>query len=358
MSRQERKLEHLWHAVRTDLTSADFSDVNLVHNCLPEASLATVDLSTELLGIRLKRPFFINAITGGVEDAENVNRELALTAKECGLALAVGSQMAAVEIPHYAKTFQVVREIYPEGIIFANIGAYAEPEMAQKAVEMISADALQVHLNIPQELMMAEGDTDFRGYRRKIEKIVRAVDVPVIIKEVGFGIAKEQAAIFKEIGVLAIDVGGKGGTNFMEIERRRGHIKTNMDLIDWGVPTAISILEARAGAPGLDIVASGGINSGLLAVKSLALGANAVAVAGMAAKILLSEGREALVLRLKNCLKELKMVMVMLGCSSIEELHRTPLVITGRTREWLQERSIWIDRNHDKVYVNKGIANS
>lgn len=345
MSRQERKLEHLWHAVRSELTNADFSDVNLVHNCLPEAALDAVDLSTQLGGIQLKRPLFINAITGGVEDAENVNRELALTAKECGLALAVGSQMAAVESPFYAKTFQVVREVYPEGIVFANIGAYADLEMAHKAVEMISADALQIHLNIPQELMMAEGDTDFRGYRRKIEKIVRAIDVPVIVKEVGFGVAKEQAAIFKEIGVHAIDVGGKGGTNFMQIERRRGHIKTNQDIVDWGVPTSLSILEARAGAPGVDIVASGGINSGLLAVKALALGANAVAVAGMAAKILLSEGREALVLRLKNCLKELKLVMVMLGCSSIEELHRTPLVITGKTREWVQERGIKIDRS-------------
>jgi len=345
MSRQERKLEHLWHAVRTELTNADFNDVNLVHNCLPEAALDAVDLSTQLVGIQLKRPFFINAITGGVEDAENINRELALTAKECGLALAVGSQMAAVESPLYAKTFQVVREVYPDGIFFANIGAYADLEMAQKAVEMISADALQIHLNVPQELMMAEGDTDFRGYRRKIEKIVRALDVPVIIKEVGFGVAKEQAAIFKEIGVHAIDVSGKGGTNFMQIERRRGHIKTNQDLVDWGVTTSLSILEARAGAPGLDIVASGGINSGLLAVKALALGANAVAVAGMAAKILISEGREALVLRLKNCLKELKLVMVMLGCSSIEELHRTPIVITGKTREWLQERGIRIERS-------------
>lgn len=344
MSRQERKLEHLWHSVRSELVNADFDDITLVHNCLPEAGLNAVDLSTHLAGIRLKRPFFINAITGGVEDAENINRELALTAKECGLALAVGSQMAAVENPIYMKTFNVVREVYPEGIIFANIGAYADPEMARKAVEMVSADALQIHLNTPQELMMPEGDTDFRGYRRKIEKIVRAVAVPVIVKEVGFGVAKEQAAIFKEIGVQVIDVGGKGGTNFMQIERRRGHIKTNQDLVDWGIPTALSVLEARAAAPGLDIVASGGINSGLLAVKALALGANAVAVAGMAAKILLSEGREALVLRLQNCLKELKMVMVMTGCSSIEELHYAPVVITGKTREWLQERGIRVDR--------------
>jgi isopentenyl-diphosphate Delta-isomerase len=340
MSRQARKLEHLWHAVRTDLTYADFDDVNLVHNCMPETALGALDLSTRLAGIELRRPFFINAITGGVEDAEGVNRDLALAARECGLALAVGSQMAAVENPHYKKTFEVVREVYPEGIIFANIGAYANVDMAKRAVEMVRADALQIHLNVPQELMMTEGDTDFRGYRRQIEKIVRSVNVPVIIKEVGFGVAKEQAAIFQEIGVRAIDVGGKGGTNFMQIERRRAHIKANQDLLDWGIPTPVSILEARSGAPDLDIVASGGVNSGLLAVKALALGSSAVAVAGMAAKILLSEGWEALVQRMQNCMSELTMVMVMVGASSIEELRHIPVVITGRTREWMVERHL------------------
>jgi isopentenyl-diphosphate delta-isomerase len=340
MSRQARKLEHLWHAVRTDLTNADFDDITLVHNCLPETSLNALNLSTQLAGIHLRRPFFINAITGGVDDAENVNRELALTAKECGLALAVGSQMAALENPLFTKTFQVVRDTYPEGIIFANIGAYADPAMARHAVDMVRANALQIHLNVPQELMMSEGDTDFRGYIRRIEKIVQSVNVPVIVKEVGFGVAREQAAIFKEIGVQAIDVGGKGGTNFMQIERRRSHLKASQDLVDWGIPTPLSILEARNGAPGVDVVASGGINSGLLAIKALALGAQAVAVAGMAAKILLSEGREALVIRLKNCLREMKMVMVMTGCNSIADLHRTPVVITGKTRQWMDDRGL------------------
>lgn len=340
MSRQARKLEHLWHAVRSELTNADFDDVRFVHNCLPETALNTVNLSTQVAGIHLKRPFFINAITGGVDDAESINRELALTARECGLALAVGSQMAAVENPLFAKTFQVVRDVYPEGIIFANIGAYAEPAMARHAVEMVRADALQIHLNVPQELMMSEGDTDFRGYLRRIEKIVQAVNVPVMIKEVGFGVAKEQAAIFKEIGIRAIDVGGKGGTNFMEIERRRAHLKASMDLVDWGIPTPLSVLEAKTGAPGMDIIASGGINNGLLAAKALALGANAVAVAGMAAKILLSEGRDALAQRLKNCLREMKMVMVMTGSTTIQDLHRAPVVITGRTREWMEARGL------------------
>lgn len=343
MSRQARKLEHLWHAVRSELSNANFGDVSLVHNCLPETALSAVNLGTQVAGISLKRPVFINAITGGVEDAENVNRELALAARECGLALAVGSQMAAVENPIYAKTFQVVREVYPEGIIFANIGAYAEPDMARYAVEMVKANALQIHMNIPQELMMSEGDTDFRGYRKRVEKIVKAVKVPVIVKEVGFGVAKEEAAFFRGINVAAIDVGGKGGTNFMQIERRRAHIKTNEDLVDWGIPSALAILEARSGAPELSIIASGGINSGLLAAKSLALGADAVGIAGLASKILLSEGREALVTRIKNYIKELKMVMVMTGCSSIGELRRAPVVITGRTREWMEARGLQRD---------------
>ncbi|MDW7651678.1 MAG: type 2 isopentenyl-diphosphate Delta-isomerase [Bacillota bacterium] len=340
MSRQARKLEHLWHAVRTDLTNADFDDITLVHNCLPETGLCALDLSTQLAGITLKRPLFINAITGGVDDAENVNRELALTAKECGLALAVGSQMAALENPLYTKTFQVVREVYPEGIIFANVGAYTDVDQARQAVEMVRADALQIHLNVPQELMMCEGDTNFRDYRKRIEKVIRAVDVPVIIKEVGFGVAKEQAAIFRDMGAAAIDVGGKGGTNFMLIERRRAHLKTNRDLLDWGIPTAITLMEAKAGAPGTDIVASGGMNSGLLVAKALAMGANAIGIAGLAAKVLLSEGREALVLRLREMLSELKIIMVMTGANNMCELRHTPLVITGSTREWLEQRGI------------------
>lgn len=340
MSRQSRKREHLWHAVRCDLTSADFDDIQFVHNCLPETALDGLDLSARLAGIALQYPLFINAITGGVEEAENINRELALAARECRLALAVGSQAAALDEPLMQSTFRVVREAYPEGVLFANIGAYASPEQAKQAVEMVEANALQVHLNVPQELMMPGGDTDFRGQRCRLEKIIQSVKVPVIVKETGFGVAREQAAVFREIGVAAIDVGGKGGTNFMLIERRRAHLQGGDDLLNWGIPTAVSILEARAGAPGIDIVASGGVNTGLLAAKALALGACSVGVAGLAAKILLAEGRDKLVLQLKAIIREIQMVMVMTGSSSIGELRRKPVIITGQTKEWLRQRGL------------------
>lgn len=340
MSRQARKLEHLWHAVRMELNNADFEDIHLVNNCLPELSLAQLDLSSEIADIQLKSPFFINAITGGVEDAQTVNRQLAEAARECQLAMAVGSQTAALEDPEYANTFKVVREVYPEGIIFANIGAYATTRQALQAVNMVEANALQIHLNVPQELMMTEGDTDFCGYIKNIEQIVSAVPVPVIVKEVGFGVAKEQARIMEEIGVAAIDVGGRGGTNFIQIERRRAHFKATEDLLDWGIPTAIAIVEAKNGSPGLDIIASGGLNTGLLAAKALALGSCAVGIAGLAVKVLLSEGVEELVTRLRNLERELKTVMVMTGARSVKALHRVPVVVTGMTRQWMESREL------------------
>ncbi|MCR3921070.1 MAG: type 2 isopentenyl-diphosphate Delta-isomerase [Firmicutes bacterium] len=340
MTRQERKLEHLQHVVRAELANADFDHVDLIHNCLPELAIQALDLSTTLAGIRLPCPFLINAITGGVEDAKKLNRELALVAKDCGFAIAVGSQMAALENPHYHRTYGVVRDVYPDGIIFANIGAYASVELAKQAVEMVEANALQIHLNVPQELLMAEGDVDFRGYQEHIAKIVQAVTVPVIIKEVGFGIAKEQAALFAQLGVTAIDVGGRGGTNFMQIESHRAQHDTSADLLQWGIPTALSILEARAGAPCLDIIASGGINSGLLAAKALALGANAVGIAGLAIRILLAEGPNKLRERLDRIMRELKMVMVMTGSATVRDLGQTPVVITGKTKEWMTARSL------------------
>ncbi|HZK25378.1 MAG TPA: type 2 isopentenyl-diphosphate Delta-isomerase [Oscillospiraceae bacterium] len=340
MTRQVRKLEHLHYAVQLDLASADFSDIELIHNCLPETALQALDLTTTVAGLTLAQPLLLNAITGGVEAAEAINHDLALAARSCGLPMAVGSQMAALENQRYQQTYRVVREVYPQGIIFANIGANAGLTAAQQAVEMVAADALQIHLNVPQELMMAEGDRDFRGWRQRLAAIVKAVSVPVIVKEVGFGIAKEQAAQLQDIGVAAIDVGGQGGTNFLQIESARTKQQISAELLQWGIRTPLTILEAKAGAPAVDIIASGGINSGLLAAKALALGAQAVGSAGLALRILQKAGPEKLVASLQKILTELKMVMLMTGCSSIRELQEVPLVITGQAREWMTARGL------------------
>jgi len=173
MGRQERKRDHLQHAVSEELTCADFHDVHFVHNCLPETAYHALDLSTTVAGLKLPCPLLLNAVTGGVEEAEEVNGGLAEVARALGLAMAVGSQTAALEDPAYSRTYKVVRRLNPQGVVFANVGADVDADRALRAVEMVEADALQVHLNAGQELLMAEGDRDFRGRRKRLAAIIR-----------------------------------------------------------------------------------------------------------------------------------------------------------------------------------------
>ena len=194
MPRLNRKDEHIIIRLKQKPSLADFSDIHFVHNCLPDRNLNEVTLETSLLGTELGSPLFINALTGGTPLSKRVNAALAGVARECGLPMALGSQMAALDNPLVEDTFKVVREVYPEGQIWANLGAYATPELARRAIEMIDAAALQIHLNVPQELAMKEGDCRFRGTLRRIEEIAAAVKCPVIIKEVGFGIAREPVS--------------------------------------------------------------------------------------------------------------------------------------------------------------------
>lgn len=189
-------------------------------------NLQDIDVSTTLMGIKLSFPLLINAVTGGALDVTNMNRKIAEFAKEVQLPMAVGSQYVAIANNEVLESFQVVRQVNPNGVIFANLGAYTSVDDAKRAVNMIRADALQIHLNVAQEIFMSEGDRHFDGYLAKIAAIVEAVDVPVIVKEVGFGIAKEQAIALSNIGVNAIDIGGTGGTNFLAIEAAR--IKTDL----------------------------------------------------------------------------------------------------------------------------------
>lgn len=337
-----RKDEHIILSLKQQPGLADFRDIHLVHNCLPERDLDEVTLKTSLLGMELGSPLFINALTGGTPLSRRVNAALAGAARECGLPMALGSQMAALENPLVEGTFRVVRRIYPEGLLWANLGAYATPDLARRAVEMIGAAALQIHLNAPQELAMKEGDCFFRGALRRIEAIAAAVDCPVIVKEVGFGIAREQARLLIAAGAAAIDVGGRGGTNFLAIENRRARRRLTPGLLGWGLPTAVSLLEVLHAAAGCRaaVIASGGMFSSVNAAKALALGAQAVGLAGYPLYLLLKRGRRALVRAIKGLERELRLIMLMTGSATLEELRRAPLVITGPTRAWMQQRRI------------------
>ncbi len=343
-SRRQRKDQHLAYASNVYPGEADFSEVELVHNCLPETEWSEVQLRTSLAGMSLPSPLFINAITGGTEEALRVNRSLARVARKGGFAMAVGSQKVGLGDPEAASSFEVVRRFNPAGVIWANLGYYADVETARRAIDMIGADGIQIHLNIPQELAMGEGDTSFKGILEGISELCRDLKVPVMVKEVGFGLSQEQSRLLQEAGVKALDVGGRGGTNFLQVEnwRHKGNFK--LPFQEWGIPTPISLIETLSAVNGkVDVMSSGGIHGSLEIGKSLALGAKTVGIAGMALRILEKYGEKALFLRLKRLERELRTIMLMTGSADLQKFSRSPVVVTGYTAEWLRRRGIDVD---------------
>lgn len=342
-ARTSRKLDHIQYTLALGDGPADsrFADFHLLHNCLPELALADVKLETGIAGVILQHPLIINAITGGTEDVTAVNAKLAEVARETGTAMALGSQFAALRQSSAIASYQVVRQINPSGVVFANIGAHATVEQAKAAVEMVDAAALQIHLNPGQELMMPEGDRDFSCYLANIAAIVQNSGAPVVAKETGCGIASEQAKRLASAGVRAIDVGGAGGTNFLAIEAARGSRNLPQDELAWGIPSSISAAETMAVLPpNIDLIVSGGVRTPLDAAKSLVLGANAVAIAGPLLRLTLDSGVGAAVQWIEEFLADLRRILLLIGCARPAEARNKPIVVSGFSREWLQDRGI------------------
>jgi isopentenyl-diphosphate Delta-isomerase len=312
-----------------------------VHQSLPELALDQIDLTTTVGGLRFARPVLINAMTGGAHGVAEINRDLALLAAELDLPMAVGSQTAGIREPEVAESYRVVRRSHPHGVLLANVGAGATVRDALAAVEMLQANALQLHLNAPQELVMPEGDRDFRGQLASIGTLVRQAGVPVIVKECGFGMSRETARQLYDVGVRAIDVSGRGGTNFAWIEGQRGGEDLDPGLQEWGIPTAAAVAEVAAlGLPGLELIASGGIAYGSEAAKALALGASAVGVAGAVLRARQAGGIDRARAFLSGLLADLTRALVLTGAHSIPALQRRPVVITGETGQWCRLRGV------------------
>jgi isopentenyl-diphosphate delta-isomerase len=336
-TRASRKMDHITHALETgQLGDTGFSDVKFVHNSLPNTNMNEVKLNTTIGGLSLGSPIIVNAMTGGAEQTYEINRQLAILAKEKDLAIAVGSQMAALKNSEYEYTYKIVRQENPKGIVFANLGAEATSEQAQRAVDMLEASGLQIHLNVVQELVMPEGDRQFKGYLNRIEEIVKAVPCPVIVKEVGFGINGEVARQLTSIGVRGIDVGGYGGTNFAKIENMR-RTNTYESFVDWGIKTIPSLVEVSQSS-NVDVVASGGVGTPLDAMKSLVVGAKACALAGFLLKLLRENGPEVLHETIDEFHNQMKAMMCALGITRIEEATRVPFIISGESYHWLHLR--------------------
>ena len=336
-----RKLEHLLICKNYDVEFKDkttgFEDIELVHNALPEVDKNEIDLSTSVFGKKLDSPLFITAITGGHPASKDINKQLAIAAEQNNIALGVGSQRAACEHPELADTYSVVRENAPDCLLVGNIGA-PQLNLSNKAVEILDADILAIHLNPLQESIQPEGDLDARGYLDLISKITDLVDLPVMAKETGCGISAETAKQLADAGVSFIDVEGAGGTSWAAVETYRSDDKYYGELFwDWGIPTAISTAEV-VNTVDVPVISSGGIRTGLEAAKAIALGADSV---GMALPFLKkSISQEDLNQFIKKFNDSLRIAMFLVGANNIEELKQSKLVISGKTRQWLNDRGI------------------
>ena len=333
---RDRKAEHIRLALDASNQAGRsfFDDYAFEHNALPEIALDDIDLSVEFLGKRIEAPLLVSCMTGGTEAAGEINRNLARAAEDRRIALGVGSQRKAIEDPLQAASFQV-RDLAPSIPLLANLGAiqlnygYGIAE-CRAAVEMIDADALAFHLNVLQEAIQPEGDTDFSGLLPKLGGIARQLEVPVIAKEIGCGISGDTARALAEQGIRIIDTAGLGGTSWVRIEARRADdIEIGELFVDWGVPTPVSIQEVAA-VPGVTVIGSGGIRSGLDAAKAIALGAHLVGTAYPLLKPA-TVSAEAVIERVGRIVDELRIAMLCVGTRTIDELRRVDLLKRSRT---------------------------
>lgn len=399
-----RKNEHIALAQTTYVaqSQAGFDDIQFLHNALPQTAVEQVDTSIELFNHHIASPFYINAMTGGSQETEKINAALAYAAHKTGIAIASGSVSAALHDTSLEHTFSIIRKNNPDGPVFANVSAGASVDDARRAISMLDANALQIHLNAAQELVMPEGDRDMRAWLEHIYQITHAgLGVPIIVKETGCGMSGETALQLANAGVDAIDVSGRGGTNFVRIENARrngvcGALKMN-DIIgddscngagngagsgagsgagksdenlnntylnntysyldDWGITTVESLLDVQAvlrshkqarqnasqphnEKASITVLASGGVRTPLDVVRALALGAHAVGVSGVFLQTLLRDGKDALIAQITTWQQHIRTIMALLGASKIDDVGRAALLIRGKSADFAQLRGV------------------
>jgi isopentenyl-diphosphate delta-isomerase len=326
----QRKIEHLdiiCNDPQVDRRKHYFDDYRLRHRALPEINLADIDTSVEFLGKTLRMPLLISSMTGGDHDrVRTVNRNLAAAAERTGVAMGVGSQRVMFTNPAARDSF-ALRELAPTAPLFANLGAVQlncgfGAEECQAAIDVLGADGIFLHLNPLQEAIQPEGDTNFGGLAARIGEVAQALSKPVILKEVGAGIAAADVELVKDKGVAAIDVAGTGGTSWSRIEHhRRGNDSTNLGLLfqDWGIPTPQAVQQLSREGVGLPLIASGGIRHGLDMAKAMVLGAS---LCGMASPFLAAahESPEAVISVIERLERELRTAMFVLGVKNCAEV--------------------------------------
>jgi isopentenyl-diphosphate delta-isomerase len=307
-----------------------FEEVDLVHNALPELAVDEVDVSTTLLGKRLRAPLLISGMTGGTEEASEINH---------GLARGLGSQRAMHRQPHLAHTFSVRAEA-PAALVLANLGLVQAADMlvadVERLIASVGADAVCIHLNPAQEMIQPGGDRDFRRGYTTLTRLVRELPVPVVVKETGCGLSRAVGERLRAAGIRTVDVSGAGGTSWVKVEALRadaGARALGEEFGDWGIPTAASLLGLRG--LGFEVIASGGIRSGLEVAKAIALGARAAGVALPAFRAYREGGEAAAGALVERLVAGLRLAMVLTGSRDVASLGKVPVVIGSRLRDWV-----------------------
>ena len=334
---EDRKAEHirinLEENVQFPHLTTGLERYRFMHQALPELDLRDIDSTVTLFGKTISAPIVISSMTGGTDTALRLNERLAEAAQTHNIAMGLGSQRAGLRNPATAYTYQI-RHIAPDILLFGNLGAvqfnygYGVDE-CQRAVDMIEADALILHFNVLQEAVQPEGDTNFAGLLKRVEDVCHKLPVPVIAKEVGWGFSEKNVRDLANAGVAAIDVAGSGGTSWSEVEYHRAptafHARVAAAFADWGIPTADAVEYAVKGAPGLPVIASGGLRDGIDIAKSIALGAIAGGLAGPFLKAA-DESVDAVDQLIRELTAQVRISMLCSGARTIADLQSIPLI--------------------------------
>ena len=334
----KRKKEHidlcLTDKVAFHSKTNGFEKYDFIHNAITEVDISKISFQTKLFNIKINYPFLISCMTGGTEEAENINLRLATIAQELKIPIGVGSQRQALEDKNHHNSYKIIRKTAKSVPVLGNIGAAQLVKSKNifeilSLIDMLEADAFVVHLNPLQELLQKEGEPNFAGLLKKMEKLILKADVPVIVKEVGAGISKTVAKKLLEIGVSGIDVAGAGGTSWAGVEILRS--KSEHDFWDWGLPTSFCLKEIYPLKKKFDftLIGSGGINSATDLAVAFALGSDIVASARVILQTLMNDGEESVQKKIVNWFEYLKKIMFLTGSKNLIELRNNKLIKKG-----------------------------
>lgn len=337
----ERKNDHIKYALKYESPYNSFDEIELIHTSIPKYSLDEIDLSTKFAGYKFEYPFFINAITGGSEKGREINRKLAKIANETGILFVTGSYSAKLKNPK-DDSFEIVKRENKNLLLGTNIGIDKGYEAGIKAVEDLKPLFLQIHVNLMQELIMPEGSRNFSEWeinlKNYVEKIQKERKIPLILKEVGFGMDAKTIQKATNIGVKTFDISGRGGTSFSYIENMRNVRKGRFDYLNtWGQSTVVSLLEAQKYMDKVEIISSGGVRNPLDIIKSLVLGAKAVGLSRTMLELVGKYDVNKVIEIINEWKYELKMIMCALNCKRISDLQKVRYILYGKVKDYVEQ---------------------